>query len=245
MEGVFDADLSDVRLHTGSAASTLNRKLQARAFTVGTEIFFNGPTPDVAATTGQHLLAHELAHTIQQGGTRPGAVRRVIQRRYAKGTAAADAALFDMEHGADTQPDLTAHNAKVAGKSAKLRISSVNMHHFLERHTYKHQQLSEKFRKFDATLWPVGTTVDHVLDGLNQALEKHGDRTGNAPADYTVTMNGKACVVKVGQVTAGVLEQFFPVSGDGTNTYTKGELAAIERVKKSGTPRLPPTGTTK
>lgn len=68
MEGAFGTDLTDIRLHTGSEASTLNRKLQAKAFAVGTDIFFNGPAPDATTPSGQHLLAHELAHTVQQGG---------------------------------------------------------------------------------------------------------------------------------------------------------------------------------
>ena len=66
MEGAFGADLSGVRIHTGSQSDVLNRKLQARAFTVGTDIFFRGSAPDTSTSPGQHLLAHELAHTVQQ-----------------------------------------------------------------------------------------------------------------------------------------------------------------------------------
>src|SRR5437016_4221167 len=39
MEGRFGTDLSAVRLHTGAQADALNRSVQARAFTVGTDIF--------------------------------------------------------------------------------------------------------------------------------------------------------------------------------------------------------------
>ena len=58
----------------GAAADALN----ARAFTVGQDMFF-GPgqfAPDTSA--GQRLIAHETAHTVQQQGGRAGAQR--IQR---------------------------------------------------------------------------------------------------------------------------------------------------------------------
>jgi hypothetical protein len=67
MEGAFGADLSSVRIHTGSGPTALNRKLQAKAFTVGADIFFRDAAPDTSTASGQHLLAHELAHTVQQG----------------------------------------------------------------------------------------------------------------------------------------------------------------------------------
>ncbi|GEM_PF-2047766 len=63
MEGAFGADFSDVRIHTGSEAAELTNAVQARAFTTGSDIYFNeGESPN-----NQELLAHELTHTIQQG----------------------------------------------------------------------------------------------------------------------------------------------------------------------------------
>ncbi len=67
MESAFGVDLTNVRVHTGAASAKLNRKLQAKAFTVGSDIFFGGAVPDASTASGQHLLAHELAHTVQQG----------------------------------------------------------------------------------------------------------------------------------------------------------------------------------
>jgi outer membrane protein OmpA-like peptidoglycan-associated protein len=62
MEGQFGTDLSAVRVHTGGQADELNRSVQARAFTVGTDIFVSGGGYD------RELLAHELTHVVQQGG---------------------------------------------------------------------------------------------------------------------------------------------------------------------------------
>lgn len=67
---------SGVRLHTGAAAAGLARDLDARAFTVGQDVFFAQGQP-----AGRRILAHELAHVVQQGGADPRA-GAVVQRQY-------------------------------------------------------------------------------------------------------------------------------------------------------------------
>lgn len=72
METGFGADFSDIRMHTGSQAEELNRSLNARAFTTGSDIFVGTGGMD------DRVLAHELAHTVQQGGA--GAQRKTVNR---------------------------------------------------------------------------------------------------------------------------------------------------------------------
>ena len=67
MEGAFGADFSNVRVHTGSESAELNNSVQARAFTTGSDIFFNEGQYNPSSSAGQELLAHELTHTVQQG----------------------------------------------------------------------------------------------------------------------------------------------------------------------------------
>jgi hypothetical protein len=69
MEGAFGADFDNVRLHAGSDAVELNRRVSAEAFTIGSDIFFSGGLPNTTGTDGQRLLAHELTHTLQQGAS--------------------------------------------------------------------------------------------------------------------------------------------------------------------------------
>jgi hypothetical protein len=62
----FGYDFSKVRLHTDSNAVNINRGLNAQAFTHGRDIYFGTGSYSLATTTGKKLLAHELAHVIQQ-----------------------------------------------------------------------------------------------------------------------------------------------------------------------------------
>ncbi len=57
---------SKVRIHTDTAAADSARAIGALAYTVGTEIVFGSGQYSPRSRSGQHLLAHELAHTIQQ-----------------------------------------------------------------------------------------------------------------------------------------------------------------------------------
>jgi Domain of unknown function (DUF4157) len=70
MENAFGADFSQVRVHAGPASAELNDRVQAKAFTIGSDIFFRDGFPDGRTRPGQELLAHELTHTIQQGAAR-------------------------------------------------------------------------------------------------------------------------------------------------------------------------------
>jgi hypothetical protein len=72
MEPALGADFSGVRVHTGSEADALNRKLNARAFTTGKDVFFRQGAYSPDSSSGRELLAHELTHVVQQaGGARP------------------------------------------------------------------------------------------------------------------------------------------------------------------------------
>ncbi len=68
MEHAFDADFSNVRIHTGSRSHELSRSINAEAFATGSDIYLGESAPSVATSAGTRLLAHELAHVVQQNG---------------------------------------------------------------------------------------------------------------------------------------------------------------------------------
>ncbi len=69
MEDAFGTGFSGVKVHTGSHAVQMNKELHAQAFTHGSDIYFNEGKYSPASNEGRHLLAHELTHVIQQGGS--------------------------------------------------------------------------------------------------------------------------------------------------------------------------------
>jgi len=70
-EGSLGADLSSVRIHTGSDSASAAHEVGARAYTMGQDIHFGAGQYDPSSAGGEHLLAHEVAHTVQQQGGSP------------------------------------------------------------------------------------------------------------------------------------------------------------------------------
>jgi outer membrane protein OmpA-like peptidoglycan-associated protein len=71
-EASLGADLSDVRVHTGAESANAASAVGARAYTTGQDIHFGAGQYDPSSAAGEHLLAHEVAHTVQQRGGSPG-----------------------------------------------------------------------------------------------------------------------------------------------------------------------------
>jgi Domain of unknown function (DUF4157)/Putative peptidoglycan binding domain len=78
MGTAIGADFSDVKIHTGQTSVQMNQQLNAQAFTHGSDIYFNSGKYDTNSSSGQHLLAHELTHVVQQGS---GLQTKRIQRK--------------------------------------------------------------------------------------------------------------------------------------------------------------------
>jgi len=66
MEPRFGHDFSRVRVHTDAKAADTAQSVQAKAFTVGRDIVFGGGQYASDSQGGRRLLAHELAHVVQQ-----------------------------------------------------------------------------------------------------------------------------------------------------------------------------------
>jgi Domain of unknown function (DUF4157) len=67
----FGQDLGHVRLHTSSRAAASARAVGAQAYAVGRDIVLGQPGPDLGTLAGRRLLAHELAHVVQQAPASP------------------------------------------------------------------------------------------------------------------------------------------------------------------------------
>ena len=108
-EASLGADLSSVRVHTGAESQSAASAVGAKAYTMGQDIHFGAGHYDPSSSAGEHLLAHEVAHTVQQAG---GAPKR--QNKLEVSTP------FDpAEHEADSAAD-----AMVSGQSFQVGVGS-------------------------------------------------------------------------------------------------------------------------
>jgi Domain of unknown function (DUF4157) len=73
MSSRFGHDFSRVRVHADAVANASAVAVGARAYTVGHDVVFGPAAYAPATSAGERLLAHELAHTIQQHGAPSGA----------------------------------------------------------------------------------------------------------------------------------------------------------------------------
>ncbi|MCM5680478.1 DUF4157 domain-containing protein [Schlegelella sp. S2-27] len=105
MEARFGTGFDSVRVHHGPEANALAEALGAKAFAQGEDIVFSADRYAPASPQGRRLLAHELAHVVQQrrGRTAPrqhddAAHERAADR--AAGAVAAGAAAVPVEGAA-------------------------------------------------------------------------------------------------------------------------------------------------
>lgn len=74
----FGHDFGKVRIHCDSQAASLASAVDASAFTIGRNIFFNSGYYQPSSPSGRQLLAHELTHVVQQGSAAEAS--QVLQR---------------------------------------------------------------------------------------------------------------------------------------------------------------------
>ena len=76
MESAFGTDFGAVRLHADAEAAQVSQELNARAFTLGTHVAFGASEFRPGTIAGDALIAHELAHVVQQGGREAGPAQK-------------------------------------------------------------------------------------------------------------------------------------------------------------------------
>jgi hypothetical protein len=130
----FGRDLSDVRVHADSGAAQAASRIDARAYTLGRDIAFASGEYMPVTREGRRLIAHELAHVVQQDAAL-GTVQRHIMRQPAPAAATAttspapvSTATSSVDYGdAKWQADLKTFNDAVkpaAGSPDPKKISA-------------------------------------------------------------------------------------------------------------------------
>ena len=88
MESRFGNDFSRVRVHTDAPAAESARAVHAHAYTAGSHVVFGAGRYAPSTSTGRTLLAHELAHVVQQSqgpGTNPEPRAKAAAERVGRG----------------------------------------------------------------------------------------------------------------------------------------------------------------
>ncbi len=123
MESGFGTDFSNVKVHSDKDAAQMSDQIGAKAFTHGNDIYFNKGEYNPGTSSGDHLLAHELTHTVQQGAS----PAKSVQRKPGDDTA-----------GGETNP----HEGKAGkvtrnGNTYELEVAKVNVPKFKLKDTKK------------------------------------------------------------------------------------------------------------
>ncbi|MCC6539680.1 MAG: DUF4157 domain-containing protein [Bryobacterales bacterium] len=108
MSAAFGRDFSGVRVHTDGHAGGLSRQLHARAFTVGDHVAFAPGQYRPGTLEGDALIAHELAHVLQQSRGLAGGGAEVALERDADRSAASVVAKLWTGEGSGSAPHLHA-----------------------------------------------------------------------------------------------------------------------------------------
>jgi len=135
MESRFGTDFSDVKIHTGDESAQLNRELNAKAFTVNNNIYFNNGQYQPQSDSGKHLLAHELSHVVQQGRNGSGPSKSAPVQRFASeehqslGDAATSSATYNIGTATDkvelTHGDIIALSGDVFMPEDLFRLAAI------------------------------------------------------------------------------------------------------------------------
>ena len=146
MEPRFGSDFSGVRVHTDALAADSANAVNANAWTVGQDIAFAAGRYQPSTPEGQTLLAHELAHTVQQRGLQRsstdgvslegGAEYERLEREAERAAASVMAGSARTGAGVATRPTLsrkskddpTIRDAKSKGKTGKTATSALGTH---------------------------------------------------------------------------------------------------------------------
>lgn len=125
MESRFGHDFSKVRIHTNSSAAQSARTVNALAYTVGQDIFFGEGQYQPENESGRMLIAHELAHTIQQKSFQNSGLNNLKYNdvEYHHLEKEADNAANVVAHGQSLNPMIFSQSTLRVSRSKKIELS--------------------------------------------------------------------------------------------------------------------------
>lgn len=202
MESSFGADFSGVRIHTDNKAAEMNTNLHSKAFTYGQDIFFGRGEFSPDTKMGQHLIAHELTHTLQQSDMIGRKPKNEFDFTEKTDDSISDYTSYDLSgfQDSDFKPseksffdDISAPTSKIRNRHVKKNISYLyqrlsnlyNYHHaqtnFVERLHKKHKGIVDKVSPVKLPLEPYPSIImfydEYNLTNIKNEIQKLQDKT--------------------------------------------------------------------
>jgi hypothetical protein len=118
METAFGTGLGHVRMHDDAESGRLNAGMSAHAFTTGRDIFFGAGQFAPGTETGDHVIAHEIAHVLSEGP----AVRRWPTMPWSKKKTPEEKAAEEKRKAEEAEK---ARAAKQSKKTERAEIASL------------------------------------------------------------------------------------------------------------------------
>lgn len=204
MESRFGHDFSQVRVHTDSQAGDSARAINAHAYTSGNDIAFAPGKYQPDSHSGRHLLAHELAHTVQQSGL----------QRHASDLAVDTAPNSRLEHEAESAAHAVMTGSGRPGLASRAPSAVISR----AKGDIATQPISGKKPKSKSstagahTVTPTGQGTVQVDDsGSTAALEEFSVDTFYLPAEKGPAAFG----IYDGMASGGSLEATLELTGGG------------------------------
>ncbi|WP_328475122.1 DUF4157 domain-containing protein [Actinoplanes sp. NBC_00393] len=149
-------NFAGVRVHTGQSAARAARQVDAQAFTVGDDIVLDADSPSPHTREGRRLLAHELAHVVQQrAGTAGSQAGGAAERE-------ADAAATAVTRGQAYA--VTARTGVTLARQPKRRTAKTldeELDEELQKNTHDPKTLDPNHPQYANTLQDYGFKLTH------------------------------------------------------------------------------------
>jgi Domain of unknown function (DUF4157) len=240
MNSVFGYDFSGVRVHKDNQAAQLSADLNARAFTIGRNVTFGAGEYQPGTPIGDALIAHELAHVVQQG---KGSARLPLQKgETGTGKLEEDADVSAVRAVASLWGGVTAglatlgHNAIPALKSG-LKLQSCS------RKTAPLPTFDQYRDRFN-TLWNTApfNTMGAAASAFDPSLDSRGPRTSKARAIFTkILTDDPTMATAYGSNTGGIRTSIDTYIGPaGLNLNASPRLDALKNAFTAYPKPVPP-----
>lgn len=214
MGQAMGADFSGVKIHTDARSHQLNRAVQAKAFTTGTDIFFSQGQYKPNDKGGQELLAHELTHVVQQNGA---TVRRKPEKNPQISEANAPTNHVQREHYLWADQGLNV-SFNVEEKFAGLVTTGAGPCVAVALDATYGNQRALSLAHFDENTI-TATTLPKMYESLIKAL-KIGDIN-------SIPNSGITIVYHLGGGVGGYLKELEPVVEDYLQKKTNGKVSVV------------------